>query len=100
MRTILATFKTGGKTIKRTAILNDDLSELSKSKKNQCADIIDDTTDDGYWSLIFFESDTIQYEVELEYDTEEWRKTLKPIKCIVWDNDVIDDEVNVTIKVS
>ena len=100
MRTILATFKTGGKTIKRTAILNDDLSELGKSKKNQCADIIDDTTDDGYWSLIFFESDTIQYEVELEYDTEEWRKTLKPIKCIVWDNDVIDDEVNVTIKVS
>lgn len=100
MKTILATFKTGGKTIKRTAILNDDLSELSKSKKNQCGDIIDDTTDEGYWSLIFFESDTLQYEVELEYDTEEWRKTLKPIKCIVWDNDVIDDEVNVTIKVS
>lgn len=100
MRTIHVTFKTGGKTIKRTVILNDDLSELSSSKKNQCGDIIDDTTDEGYWSLIFFESDTLQYEVELEYDTEEWRKTLKPIKCIVWDNDVIDDEVNVTIKVS
>lgn len=100
MRTIRATFKTDGKTISRTAILNNDLSELSSSKKNQCGDIIDDTTDDGYWSLIFFESDTLQYEVELEYDKEEWRKTLKPIKCLVWDNDVISDEVKVTIKVS
>lgn len=51
MRTIHATFKVDGKTVKRTAILSDDLSELSKSKKNQCDDIIDDTVDDGYWSI-------------------------------------------------
>lgn len=100
MKTIHVTFKVDGKAIKRTAILNDDLSELSSSKRNQCGDIIDDTADDGYWSLIFFESDTLQYEVELEYDKDEWRKTLKPIKCLVWENDVIDDEVNVTIKVA
>ena len=100
MKTIHVTFKVDGKAIKRTAILNDDLSELSSSKRNQCGDIIDCTADDGYWSLIFFESDTLQYEVELEYDKDEWRKTLKPIKCLVWENDVIDDEVNVTIKVA
>ncbi len=100
MRTIHATFKVDGKTVKRTAILSDDLSELSKSKKNQCDDIIDDTVDDGYWSLIFYESDTKQYEVELEYDKDEWQKTFNPVKCIVWEDDVIADEVSVTIKAS
>lgn len=100
MRTIHATFKVDGKTVKHTAILSDDLSELSKSKKNQCDDIIDDTVDDGYWSLIFYESDTKQYEVELEYDKDEWQKTFNPVKCIVWEDDVIADEVSVTIKAS
>lgn len=98
MRTIHVTFKVDGKTIKRTAILSNDLSELSKSKKNQCGDIIEDTYNDGYWSLIFFESETKQYEVELEFDIEEWQKTIKPVKCIVWENDVIVDEVNVLTK--
>ena len=100
MRTIHATFKVDGETVKRTAILSDDLSELSQSKKNQCDDIIDDTVDDGYWSLIFYESDTKQYEVELEYDKDEWQKTFNPVKCIVWEDDVIADEVKVTIKAS
>lgn len=98
MKTIHTTFKIGSKTIKRTAILTDDLSELSSSKKNQCGDIIDDTIDDGIWSLIFFESDNTQYQVVLEYDHNNKRKTFKPIKCIVWEKNIIDDEINVTIK--
>lgn len=99
MRTIHISFKVKGEIIKRSAIISDDLSYLSKSKKNQCDDIIDDTLDDGYWSLIFFESNTKHFEIEFEYDRDNWQKIIKPIKCIVWENDIIEDEVDVIIDV-
>ena len=52
MKTIRIKFKSNGETIKKTAIFSDDLSELSKSKKNQADDIIIDYWPDGFCSGI------------------------------------------------
>ena len=41
MKTIICKFKSNGENITTTAIVNDDLSTLSKSKKNEATDIID-----------------------------------------------------------
>ena len=42
MKSIKCTFKSNGEDVTVTAIINDELSELSKSKRNQATDIIDD----------------------------------------------------------
>ncbi len=64
MKTIHINFKVDGENVKRTAILKDDLSELSRNKRNQCDEITDDCSQDGFWSLVFCENFTTQYEVE------------------------------------
>lgn len=94
MRTIKLQFKSNGETIRKTAILTDDLSELSKSKKNQATDMVD-FPEDEFWSLIFEESEVISYEVEFKY--EDYCKTLKPIKAITWCDGVVDDSQKVKL---
>ena len=42
MKTVKCIFKSNGEDITVTAIINNELSELSKSKKNQATDIIND----------------------------------------------------------
>lgn len=95
MITIQIKFRSNGEEIKRTAILNNTLSELSKSTKNQATDIVDNITEDGFWSIIFSEDDSTQYEIEFAYNQEEG-KTFTPIKAITWVDGVVDDAQKVT----
>lgn len=95
MVTIQIKFKSNGEEIKRTAILNDTLSELSKNTKNQATDIVDSMTEDGFWSVIFDENDSTQYEIEFAYNQENG-KTFTPIKAITWVGSVVDDVQKVT----
>lgn len=98
MKTLTINFKSNGEEVKRVAIISDDHMELSKSKKNQAGDIITDTIEDGYWSIFFIESDTLQYEVEFSYD-EERGCTLLPMKALTWENDIITDETYAKVKI-
>lgn len=98
MKTLTINFKSNGNEIKRVAIISDNHTELSNSKKNQAGDIITDSTDDGYWSIIFIESETLQYEIEFVYD-EEKGYTLLPMKAITWENDIITDETYAKVKI-
>lgn len=99
MITIKTTFQSNGQSVKRTAIVSDDLQTLSNSQKNQAFDIFRESYSDGYWSL-FFEGDPgIQYEIEFLYDKENRQFTLKPIKAVTWENDIITDAQTVTVTV-
>ena len=67
MKTIICKFKSNGEDITATAIVSDDLSTLSKSKKNEATDIIDDfITEDQVWILYFEKSDRLGYEVQVK----------------------------------
>ena len=103
MKTIICKFKSDGEDIKKTAILNDNLINPSKSKKNEATDIIEpDMLDYEEWSVFFEITDTLGYEVVFEYDRENCVKTLKPVKAITWngskpDKVTITDVQNVTV---
>ena len=99
MITLRLSFQSEGKEIRKTAIVTDDLTDLSSSKKNQAVDVITNSYDFGYWSLIFEDVDT-KYEIEFEFDINELVPTTKPRKAITWRNDVIVDSQKVTIKIS
>ena len=99
MITIRCTFLSEDKTVKKTAILSDNLRTLSQSKKNECYDINVEYYADGFWSILFEGEPGIQYEVEFEYDIDNRRMTLKPIKAITWQDDVIIDSQYVTVKI-
>lgn len=99
MITLRLSFQSEGKEIGKTAIVTDDLTDLSVSKKNQAVDVITNSYEFGYWSLIFEDVDT-QYEIEFEFDINEFVPTTKPRKAITWRNDVIVDSQKVTIKIS
>ena len=99
MKTIICKFKSDGTDIRKTAVINDSLDTLSKSKKNEATDIIEpDTLDFEGWCIYFFEgwciyfeiTDTLAYEVMFVYDQENGIKTLKPVKAITWDGSDID----------
>jgi len=91
MKTIICKFKSDGTDIRKTAVINDSLDGLSKSKKNEATDIIEpDTLDFEGWSIYFEITDTLAYEAMFEYDQENDIKTLKPIKAITWDGSDID----------
>lgn len=92
-------FQSEGKEIRKTAIVTDDLTDLSASKKNQAVDIITNSYEFGYWSLIFEDGDT-QYEIEFEFDMNELVPTTNPRKAITWRDDVVVDAQKVTIKIS
>ena len=106
MKTIICKFKSDGKDVKKTAIINDSLDTLSISKKSEATDIIEpDTFDYEEWSIYFEVTDTLAYEVVFKYDQESHIKTLKPIKAITWDGTDIDNviitdaqKVSVTIR--
>ena len=106
MKTIICKFKSDGKDVKKTAIINDSLDTLSISKKSEATDIIEpDTFDYEEWSIYFEVTDTLAYEVVFKYDQESHIKTLKPIKAITWDGTDIDhvvitdvQKVSVTIR--
>ena len=94
MKTIICKFKSDGKDVKKTAIINDSLDTLSISKKSEATDIIEpDTFDYEEWSIYFEVTDTRAYEVVFKYDQESHIKTLKPIKAITWDGTDIDHVV-------
>ena len=95
MITLRLSFKSEGNEIRKTAIVTDDLTDLSASKKN----VITNSYEFGYWSLIFEDVDT-KYEIEFEFDINEFVPTTKPRKAITWRNDVIVDSQKVTIKIS
>jgi hypothetical protein len=99
MITLRLSFQSEGKEIRKTAIVTDDLTDLSASKKNQAEYIFTDSYDFGYWSLFFGDGDT-QYEVEFEYDEENGTPTMNPIKAITWRYDIVVDSQKVTIKTS
>ena len=99
MKTVKCAFLSGGKNIRKTAILNDSLDSLSSSRKNEAFDIFMEEYGDGYWS-VFFEGDPgIQYEVKFRFDTEGRRQTLEPVKAVTWENDVITDVQKVTVHI-
>ena len=91
MKTIICKFKSDGTVIRKTAVINDTLDTLSKSKKNEATDIIEpDTLDFEGWCIYFEITDTLAYEVMFVYDQENSIKTLKPVKAITWDGSDID----------
>lgn len=92
-------FQSEGKEIRKTAIVTDDFTDLSESKKNQAVDIITNSYEFGYWSIIFEDGDT-QYEIEFEFDMNELVPTTNPRKAITWRDDVVVDAQKVTIKIS
>ena len=92
-------FQSEGKKIRKTAIVTDDLTDLSASKKNQAVDIITNSYEFGYWSIIFEDGDT-QYEIEFEFDINELVPTTNPRKAITWRDNVVVDAQKVTIKIS
>ena len=103
MKTVICQFKSNGENIKLTAVVSDDLSTISKQKKNQATDIIDD---DMYeyeaWGLFFEVRDHLGYEIQLKADKETHQRTLKPIKAITWEGGedaIITDVQKVTVKV-
>lgn len=98
MKTITCTFKSEGKTIKKTAILSDSLDRLSESKRNEATDILIGCREDGYWSIIFEEEedDAKMYEIEFKYDEE---KTLTPIKALTWEYSYLADAQFVNVKI-
>ena len=51
MKSIKCTFKSNGEDVTVTAIVNDELSELSKSKRNQATDIIGELIRDFHHML-------------------------------------------------
>lgn len=99
MITLRLSFQSEGREIRKTAIVTDDLTDLSTSKKNQAIDIITNSYEFGYWSLIFEDGDT-QYEIEFEFDMNKLVPTTNPRKAITWRDDVVVDAQKVTIKIS
>ena len=92
-------FQSEGKEIRKTAIVTDDLTDLSAIKKNQAVDIITNSYEFGYRSIIFDDGDT-KYEIEFEFDMNELVPTTNPRKAITWRDDVVVDAQKVTIKIS
>ena len=79
MKTIICKFKSDGTDIRKTAVINDSLDTLSKSKKNEATDIIQpDMLDFEGWCIYFEITDTLAYEVMFVYDQENGIKTLRP----------------------
>ena len=105
MKTVKCNFKSNGENVTVTAIINDDLSALSKSKKNQATDIIDDfIRGDDVWCLFFEVSETVGYEIQFKVDksNNQERKTLKPVKAVTWEGGsdaIITDVQKVNVKI-
>ena len=103
MKTLQFTFKSNGENIKLSAVINDSLTELSKSKKNQATDIIEEDMYEGDgWGLFFDVNDNLGYEIQIKLDKNSQR-ILAPVKAITWEGGedaIITDvqKVKITIK--
>lgn len=101
MKTICIKFKSEGKTIKKTAVLTDDLSELSKSSKNQAYDIDLGLSELGTWSLLFEADNGGMYEVAFAYYTVNEQQTLTPEIVITWSkHGIITDEQDFDVRIN
>ena len=104
MKTVKCTFKSNGEDITVTAIINNELSELSKSRKNQATDIIDDfIQEEEVWCLFFEMSPSLGYEIQFKVEKDSLQKTLKPVKAVTWegsdDDSVITDVQKVSVNI-
>lgn len=100
MKTICIKFQSEGKTVKKSAVLTNDLSELSESRKNQAYDIDFGLSNDGTWSLLFEADNGGLYEAVFAYDRENEQQTLVPEVAITWNEDgVILDEQSFSVSV-
>lgn len=104
MKTVKCTFKSNGENITVTAIINNELSELSKSRKNQATDIIDDfIQEEEVWCLFFEMSPSLGYEIQFKVEKDSLQKTLKPVKAVTWegsdDDSVITDVQKVSVNI-
>ena len=99
MRTIKCTFKSNGEIVKVTAIVSDDLTTLSKSKKNQATDIVGEEWNGGEtWSIVFA-GDKADY--ELHFKMKDHVRTLEPDSAVTWvgeDRSIVDDSQYFTVK--
>lgn len=90
-----------GENVKVTAVINDSLTELSTSKRNQATDLIDDfIQEDSVWCLFFEQNEKLGY--ELQFKVIEGNKTFKPVKAITWeggDDAVITDVQRFKVKI-
>lgn len=101
MKTICIKFLSEGKTIKKTAVLTDDLSELSKSSKNQAHDIDLGLSELGTWSLLFEADNGGMYEVAFAYYTVNEQQTLTPEIVITWSkHGIITDEQDFDVRIN
>jgi len=103
MKTLQFNFKSNGENIQLSAVINDSLTELSKSKKNQATDIIGEDMYEGEnWGLFFEISGNVGYEIQMKLD-KHLQRILTPIKAITWEGGadaIITDEqkAKITIK--
>lgn len=81
----------GKKSISLT--VNNHLDPTGKSANDWDAN---EYPDGGFWSLLYFASNGVQYEFEFQMNDDE--RTLVPIKGLVWDREVIDTDFLFTIK--
>lgn len=95
MVTIKIEFEYEGKQHNLKAILNNDLSKLSKSKDNDATEIVDDFGDEDRWSIIFGEYDELYVEAVLYRNSESGDKTPDVDYAIIWNGDVIEAEIDV-----
>lgn len=94
MVTISIEFDYDGKRHNLKAMLNNDLSALSKSKKNDATEINDDFGDKSRWSIIFGQYE-LYVEVVLYRDSEDYEKTTSVDYAIIWNGEVIEAEIDV-----
>lgn len=104
MKKIVCNFKSNGEKVAVTAIISDDLSSISKDKRNQATDIIDDDMyDHEVWGLFFEMNDHLGYEIQFKVEKDSLRKTLKPVKAVTWegsdDDSVITDVQKVSVNI-
>lgn len=93
MVTIKIEFEYDGKQHNLKAMLNNDLSKLSKNKNNDATEIVDDFVDDERWSIIFDE-----YELNVEvvmYRDDDGEKTPEADYAIIWNGDTVEAEIEV-----
>lgn len=94
MVTITIEFEYEGKKHNLKAMLNNSLTELSKSKKNDATEIIDNTGDDERWSIIFGEYDLF-VEAVMYRDSEDGDKTTSVDYAIIWNGEILEAEIDV-----
>ncbi len=88
MKQLKIKFTVDGTEYRRTAILSDDLTQLSKSKRNQCEDIVNGVADELHiWSL-YFDNGTIECDFHAHIDDDGNEVcTLNPYEVLFWNNE-------------